>query len=396
MMRYCVLFSMFVAFCAVGCKNPYGRTRIPPPPTSGVVTSPAAPYYNPAPAGQPQLSQPPLGQPQFRPQYTQPPASANGLVPIPGPTSRPTYPGNPPAPRYPQGAPVYPQNPGAGILPHRTNSIAIAPPPVAPTPVAPTNLALGRVQPVGHEPRLRPVPSFGEVDPVVSINPVVLIDENDEGEPVIRIEESAGVSDAPNDDDLEGGKVGDADSTGSVFEEKSKTPTFRKPSRNYSAPALIAAASHTSVLVRSNEPETPISVPRETTDTRASGSLFGSSADSGRVDVADLPKARAKPQPKFRAMTSTPPARYGHADDYGWLKGKLEYSAARKQWKLRYIPIDGNAGADEYGGSVVLDSVDDQEYSAGDFVAVRGAVGDRDPEAQDFSTTYHVQQMKSM
>jgi len=45
-------------------------------------------------------------------------------------------------------------------------------------------------------------------------------------------------------------------------------------------------------------------------------------------------------------------SRYRYSQDYSHLQGQLEYSAATKNWKIRYIPIDGET--DEFGGSVVV------------------------------------------
>lgn len=73
------------------------------------------------------------------------------------------------------------------------------------------------------------------------------------------------------------------------------------------------------------------------------------------------------------AAPSSGSATFGHDADYRWLRGKLEYSASARQWKLRYIPINGQT--DQYGGSVVLDG---QEHLAqlqpGQWVTAHGRV----------------------
>ncbi len=83
---------------------------------------------------------------------------------------------------------------------------------------------------------------------------------------------------------------------------------------------------------------------------------------------------------------------YGYQSDYSWLKGKLEYSAASKRWKLRYIARDVSSHRmDDFGGSVVLpDSAQLQGFSPGEFVRVDGQITGRDPAARDFAPTYHV------
>jgi hypothetical protein len=62
---------------------------------------------------------------------------------------------------------------------------------------------------------------------------------------------------------------------------------------------------------------------------------------------------------------------YGHASDFTWLKGKLEYVAGQRQWKLRYAPVDEEP--DAFGGSVVLSAFSELEnYRSGDLVIVHG------------------------
>ena len=87
-------------------------------------------------------------------------------------------------------------------------------------------------------------------------------------------------------------------------------------------------------------------------------------------------------------------SRYGRASDYTRLKGKLEYSATRKQWKLRYVPIDSAGPTDPYGGSVILTGLPDMaQFQDGDFVSVEGAVGQRADDAKDFAANYQVRQI---
>jgi hypothetical protein len=79
---------------------------------------------------------------------------------------------------------------------------------------------------------------------------------------------------------------------------------------------------------------------------------------------------RASFEPAVGSSTS---GTYSHAADYQTLRGKLEYSASLKQWKLRYIPIDGRT--DRYGGSVILPASPDLAgFKPGDLVEVRGAM----------------------
>jgi hypothetical protein len=64
---------------------------------------------------------------------------------------------------------------------------------------------------------------------------------------------------------------------------------------------------------------------------------------------------------------------YAHTADYATLRGRLEHSISTRQWKLRYIPIDGQT--DSFGGSVVLaDNPALAQFQAGDLVEAQGAL----------------------
>jgi hypothetical protein len=63
--------------------------------------------------------------------------------------------------------------------------------------------------------------------------------------------------------------------------------------------------------------------------------------------------ATAEPAPAIhtngeKATTATG---FGHAEDYSWLSGQLQYSHFNKAWRLRYASVDE---ADLHGGSVTL------------------------------------------
>ena len=78
-----------------------------------------------------------------------------------------------------------------------------------------------------------------------------------------------------------------------------------------------------------------------------------------------------RPQRQWTGRSAA--ATYGFDANYAWLQGQLEYSDATKQWKLRYVPINGPT--DRYGGSVVLGPTPALAgYKAGDFVSVKGQV----------------------
>jgi hypothetical protein len=90
---------------------------------------------------------------------------------------------------------------------------------------------------------------------------------------------------------------------------------------------------------------------------------------------------------------STRPS-YGYDPEYRWLRGKLEYSQIDRRWKLRYIPVDGST--DRFGGSVVLaDPSVLTGFERGDFVELRGHLGDPEPE-KGFAPTYEVAQIRPL
>ncbi|MBN2474088.1 MAG: hypothetical protein JXB62_05750 [Pirellulales bacterium] len=89
------------------------------------------------------------------------------------------------------------------------------------------------------------------------------------------------------------------------------------------------------------------------------------------------------PQTRSAAQVS-----YGHASDYAWIRGKLEYSQIDRQWKLRYIPVEGET--DDFGGSVVVSNPSALTgHERGDFVEIAGRLVDREVK-KGFAPTYEV------
>jgi len=81
--------------------------------------------------------------------------------------------------------------------------------------------------------------------------------------------------------------------------------------------------------------------------TQASWTVPPPSAD--RAEVPDVvPAGTHRPQPTPTAARN---AGYGHAPDYSWLTGELEYLRSRNVWRLRYSPADQE---DCHGGIVLL------------------------------------------
>lgn len=81
-------------------------------------------------------------------------------------------------------------------------------------------------------------------------------------------------------------------------------------------------------------------------------------------------------------------SRYGYDPDYARLRGRLEYSNIDRQWKLRYIPIDGET--DAFGGSVLVTNPDALgDYERGQFVEIHGRLAEKSSPGS-FAPTYEV------
>lgn len=90
--------------------------------------------------------------------------------------------------------------------------------------------------------------------------------------------------------------------------------------------------------------------------------------------------------------------RYGQHEGYLWLRGQLEYSVSRRQWKLRYIPLDAPEGRmDAYGGSVVLSDAEAlSDFQTGDFVMVQGRIASGSSGQESFAPLYEVQSVSKL
>lgn len=156
-----------------------------------------------------------------------------------------------------------------------------------------------------------------------------------------------------------------------------------------STPVAPAALQWGSVPMASTSPGTNSAA----LNSRAPNSLAPSATVRGNDDAPD-------DAPGFVTSSQSSPTpheaeRYGHHDEYRWLRGQLEYSSTERRWKLRYIPLDAPEGRiDSFGGSVVLVTNQDdplQEFQSGDFVIVQGDLGDVQDRTNGFAPLYHVQ-----
>ena len=88
-------------------------------------------------------------------------------------------------------------------------------------------------------------------------------------------------------------------------------------------------------------------------------------------------------------------SQYGYDPQYGWVRGKLEYSESQRHWKLRYIPIDG--ATDGFGGSVILvDTPLLSGYERGEFVQVAGKLVSTSSDKRGYAPKYEVSQLQRL
>lgn len=100
-------------------------------------------------------------------------------------------------------------------------------------------------------------------------------------------------------------------------------------------------------------------------------------------------------QPIHATTSGTPRhdrGKYGFEEDYSRLTGRLEYSQATGQWKLRYVPIDG--ATDGYGGSVVISNPTLLEGRCpGDFVTIEGEIISDRAASSRYAPKYEARQV---
>jgi hypothetical protein len=93
---------------------------------------------------------------------------------------------------------------------------------------------------------------------------------------------------------------------------------------------------------------------------------------------AHFPRAEPGPERKSFVDPTAAPC-FGHAADYSWITGQVEYCHITKEWRLRYTSVDE---MDQYGGRVVL--VENHHVSLlqdGQYVKVHGHLVNQDAVA---------------
>lgn len=107
------------------------------------------------------------------------------------------------------------------------------------------------------------------------------------------------------------------------------------------------------------------------------------------VTTSSIATVAMSTAPKPKPSAAAPGSKYGHADDYTWISGQVQYSRLSKSWRLRYAPVDQ---VDAYGGSVTpVWDVDDKQLENlqdGQFIRVQGRM--QDVEAKTPAPRYRV------
>jgi hypothetical protein len=81
-------------------------------------------------------------------------------------------------------------------------------------------------------------------------------------------------------------------------------------------------------------------------------------------------QAQAPPVTAAPPADPSPPSRPGHAEDYSWLCGEVQYDHISKGWRLRYASLDE---VDRWGGAVILVADGSlQSLKDGQIIRVRG------------------------
>ncbi|HZY88119.1 MAG TPA: hypothetical protein VFE78_25010 [Gemmataceae bacterium] len=110
---------------------------------------------------------------------------------------------------------------------------------------------------------------------------------------------------------------------------------------------------------------------------------------TGPVEGRSLFPRNEPPPPRRSFADVTADACFAHAKDYGWLRGRVEYSRLSKGWRLRYASVDED---DRFGGSVTLaDGSQVRALKDGDLIEVRGRLAD--PGADAASPLYQVESL---
>ncbi|MBX7166457.1 MAG: hypothetical protein K1X74_08905 [Pirellulales bacterium] len=160
--------------------------------------------------------------------------------------------------------------------------------------------------------------------------------------------------------------------------------------RMLDAPEEAPLAEGSEAAVATRQPTRPATVVRVLSPTQHTLAIEDDQAEQdSAVETASYEEPVNPETAEPVVAAAEPSGRFSHADDYSLLEGRLEYSQKSRQWKLRYIPLDGVT--DGYGGSVNLgESSALADYQEGDFVVVRGEVKAPPANARSFAPQFEV------
>ncbi len=98
-------------------------------------------------------------------------------------------------------------------------------------------------------------------------------------------------------------------------------------------------------------------------------------------------------KPSKSSLDSNNDVTYGHADDYSWLKGRLQrVHVPGVEWKIRYSPIDED---DQWGGSMVLATdIRLEGFEDGDAVHIDGEQLEERPSLYVSGPLYRIQDIR--
>ncbi|MCC7084762.1 MAG: hypothetical protein IT427_07115 [Pirellulales bacterium] len=394
---WCVLI---VAAACAGCRNSppvmdpfFGAQTVPPPGTAVPAPNapPAPPYYSSAPTstiGSP-LVTPPAG--------TQAPNAAPASPPPTSPPPPIPYsvpPGFSPAPAgYGRMTPNV-SSPGGSLA----QSAANAQPLVA-------------VPPAANRPVYALPGGFSYPQATSTAAPPTLAHQNVPG--LLNPRATAGATDirsaapgTPTAARQAGWQAADeknASSSAAIAGESAAavSPTSGSTVRIVE-PAPAATASSAAMPNRSADQFRPGNT---TTLTMPAGSVSNGTLNQSLAgepirDLADFPPVQtasfavpaAGNAPVAAAATTS--NNYGYRSDYGWVKGKLEYTQSARTWRLRYIPPE--AANDHYGGSVILSDPSNRlaGFQPGQFVVAYGTLDPAGRDTGSFAAMYNIQRIE--
>lgn len=377
--------ALFIAaLLAAGCRTPAptfdpfaGRTTVPPPGT-GSLAPPAVsvPYYQgaPPPGSAPTTypnTVPPGGydypQGSYAPAAPESYAQAPAEIQIPEEMTRPIEQAQPivaaaePAPRASEPTVRVPDD--SEDTRFQLPAIAATVPEVSsPAPLAMPSQPAARLVP--YQPRVvEPAPSY-------AVTPQPIVTQVSAPQPVPRqivVQPAVAYAAAPMID-----------------------PCSCEPQPFVAAPGAVEITQLPATRVQASIP--PADASRSLTVSSGTSASGASAAASGTTRFAVQQASHETPvKAAFQQLSH----RYGYESDYRSIKGKLEYLQSTQQWKLRYIPIDGET--DEFGGSVLIDNPEALAgLEPGAFVTLYGQITHEPVNAKSFAPLYLVERVAQL